>query len=175
MAQNYKNPRKDLVIRLIGLIETKTPSIYKIQEAIRIPHDVMYYSNTGDYANKLYKCFLIVLVNIGKDIVNWPYLTLSHISKREKEAKKEFDDCLAEYNELADLGVFKLLPKKIVTDIKIMADNVEDIYDIYDGYYRSRLKAYKNHMIRTRYRTIKSGRTRKNRTPLPTIPEENGD
>jgi hypothetical protein len=161
------------VIYLIGLIETKTPSLYKIQEAIRVPHDVMFYSNTGDYANKLYKCFLILLVNVGKDIVDWPHLTPSHILKREKEIKREIDDCLTEYNILADLGVFKLLPKKIVTDIKAMADSVEDIYDTYYEYYRARIKLYRNHTIRNTYKKIRSARTRRNRTPLPTIPEEN--
>jgi len=114
-------------------------------------------------------------VNVGKDIVNWPHLTPSHISKREKEIKKEFDDCLVEYNELADLGVFKLLPKKIVANIKDMADSVEDIYDTYYEYYRARTKLYRNHTIRSTYKKMRSARTRKNRTSLPSIPEENND
>jgi len=174
MSQNiYKNPRKDLVIHLIKLIDTKNPNIYKIQEAIDVPHDVMFFSNPIDYANILYKHFLVFLLHVGKDIVNWPNLTALHITKRESGIKKDFDDCVKEYNILNELGGFEFLPEKIVNDIVNMLDDIEDIYKKFYGYYRKHRMANRNRTIRNKHRKIQSARTRRRKSPLSTIPEEN--
>jgi hypothetical protein len=174
MSQNiYKNPRKKRVLRLIELIFEENPDIPELRKAINVPHDVMFFSNPIDYANTLYKYFLIFLLNVGKDIVNWPKLTALHIMKRERGIKRDFDNCLKEYNILKDLGGFDFLPEKIVNDIVNMIDDIEDICEKFYEYYRKYPMKNRNRTIRNKYRKIQSALTRKNRTPLPTIPEEN--